>query len=180
MSRTRSNGSQARRGHREVLCPHIQPTAKRRTNDSDKRHLDCSRDNGQRGNSLFVGQAFRGSRAPELEVLRIAGSLICAGDNRNRPRGDQTGGSRLSRLSKKEFFFSTLKRRDAPRIELAYGDFGLRPRGICFPQSVLVLQTQHQRSNTVHLRFPGEQSHEYSGGCEARQSRKRRGLGSQA
>ena len=27
------------------------------------------------------------------------------------------------------------KRRDAPRIELACGDFGLRPRGICFPQS---------------------------------------------
>ena len=28
-----------------------------------------------------------------------------------------------------------MKRRDAPRIELACGDFGLRPWGICFPQS---------------------------------------------
>ena len=38
------------------------------------------------------------------------------------------------------------KRRDAPRIELAYGDFGLRPLGICFPQSVLALKSQGERN----------------------------------
>ena len=41
------------------------------------------------------------------------------------------------------------KRRDAPRIELAYGDFGLRPRGICFPQSGLVLELHRQRRPLV-------------------------------
>ena len=42
------------------------------------------------------------------------------------------------------------KRRDAPRIELACGDFGLRPRGICFPQSMLVSQSHCQRRAVVH------------------------------
>jgi hypothetical protein len=53
------------------------------------------------------------------------------------------------------------KRRDAPRIELACGDFGLRPRGICFPQSVLASQSHLQRNAPALGRFPSEQSHEF-------------------
>ena len=43
-----------------------------------------------------------------------------------------------------------MKRRDAPRIELACGDFGLRPWGICFPQSNGLSNpfcVKHQTSN---------------------------------
>ena len=53
------------------------------------------------------------------------------------------------------------KRRDAPRIELAYGDFGLRPRGICFPQSELALELHRKRRTVVDDRFTSEQSHEF-------------------
>ena len=44
----------------------------------------------------------------------------------------------------------------------------------------LPLQSQPERSPAVHERLSLERSHEFSVGCEARQSRKRRGLGSQA
>ena len=46
------------------------------------------------------------------------------------------------------------KRRDAPRIELACGDFRLRPRGICFPQSLLALQSHLQRNAPALGRAP--------------------------
>ena len=59
------------------------------------------------------------------------------------------------------------KRRDAHCIELAYGDFGLRPCGICFPQSGLVLKSR-KNEISVHRRFRGELSNEHSGGREAR------------
>ena len=52
------------------------------------------------------------------------------------------------------------KRRDAPRIKLACGDFGLRSRGRCFPKSVLALQSHLQRNAPALGRFPSEQSHE--------------------
>ena len=60
------------------------------------------------------------------------------------------------------------KRRDAPRIELAYGDFGLRTWGICFPQSVLALELHRQRGLSLMTDSQESRAMNSSEGREAR------------
>ena len=106
--------------------------------------------------------------APSLDFASQSSSLCSSGNLTPLAQANPaTEQSRVNAVSN-EAAIACLSRSDRPP--------GAAPRDgppcLRMSQSTFYHKSHHQRSAAVPGRFPRERSHEYSGGCEARQSRK--------